>query len=513
MKNKPNKPKRRRIDVNVEELDQIVDRARQAPLSEADYAKLKTALHALIEKLLGPPKTEKLAAVFADDKTPASPTAPAPGAAGHGRNGAPAFSGARKVSIAHQQLASGARCPDCGQGKVYVQKEPKALVRIVGQAPLAATIYELQRLRCNACGQVITAQEPEGVGTEKYDETAAAMIAQLKYGSGVPFYRLERMEELLGIPLPAASQWEVVAAAAELLKPARDELIRQAAQGEVLHNDDTSMRVLRLEREPSDQRTGVFTSGIVATDADRKLALYFTGRQHAGENLAKVLKQRAAELEAPIQMCDAASRNVPKLSEGVELLVANCLAHGRRQFVEVAQSFPEECRYVLEALGRVYYHDAQTRQQSLSAPQRLRFHQQHSAPVMEALHGWLQAQLAQQKTEPNSALGKAINYMLRHWRGLTVFLRQAGAPLDNNICEQVLKRAVLHRKNALFYRTLNGAEVGDLFMSLIHTCELGDANSFHYLTELQRHAPQVAANPSQWMPWNYRQTLERCAGP
>ena len=202
-----------------------------------------------------------------------------------------------------------------------------------------------------------------------------------------------------------------------------------------------------------------------------------------------MLKQRAPDLGTPIQMCDALSRNVPKLSEGVEILVANCLAHGRRQFVEVAQSFPQECRYVLEALGRVYYHDAQVREQGLSAQERLRFHQQHSAPVMEELHGWLQAQLAQKKTEPNSALGKAITYLLRHWRGLTVFLRQAGAPLDNNLCEQVLKRAVLHRKNALFYRTLNGAEVGDLFMSLIHTCQLNGANSFQYLTELQRHGP------------------------
>jgi transposase len=508
MKNKQKKSKRRRIDVNVEELDQIVDRARQAPLSDKDYDKLKTALHALIEQLLGPAKTEKLDAVFAEeDRLAPSAGPPAQQSAGHGRNGAQAFSGAHEVSIAHQQLALGDRCPDCGRGKVYVQKEPKALVRIVGQAPLAATIYELQRLRCNACGQVFTAQEPEGVGPEKYDETAAAMIAQLKYGSGVPFNRLERMEELMGIPLPAATQWEVVAEAAEVIKPARDELIRQAAQGEVLHNDDTSMRVLHLEREPSDQRTGVFTSGIVATGDAHKIALYFTGRQHAGENLADVLKQRAPDLSMPIQMCDALSRNVPKLSEGVEIMVANCLAHGRRQFVEVAQSFPQECRYVLEVLGRVYYHDAQVRQQGLSAQERLRFHQEHSAPVMEELHGWLQAQLAQKKTEPNSALGKAINYLLRHWRGLTVFLRQPGAPLDNNICEQVLKRAVLHRKNALFYRTLNGAEVGDLFMSLIHTCQFNGVNSFQYLTDLQRHAPQLAANPSDWMPWNYRETL------
>jgi transposase len=351
------------------------------------------------------------------------------------------------------------------------------LVRIVGQAPLAATVYELERLRCNACGQIFTAQEPEGVGAEKYDETAAAMIAQMKYGSGVPFYRLEQMEELMGIPLPAATQWEIVEEAAEVMKPARDELIRQAAQGEVLHNDDTSMRVLRLARGPCDDRTGVFTSNIIAiTAASHRIALYFTGRQHAGENMADVLKHRAKELSSPIQMCDALSRNTPRLS-GVDILLANCMAHGRRQFVETAPNFPAECGHVLESLGMVYYNDAMAREQSLSAEDRLHLHQQQSGPVMEQSHAWLESQFAEKKTEPNSGLGKAITYLLRHWKGLTALLRHAGAPLDNNICEQALKRAVLHRKNALFYKTMNGAQVGDLFMTLIHTCQLCGANS------------------------------------
>ena len=384
-----------------------------------------------------------------------------------------------------------------------------SLVRIVGQAPLTATVYELERLRCNACGQVFTAEEPEGVGPEKYDETAAAMIAQLKYGSGVPFYRLEQLECQLGIPLPAATQWEIVEEAAELVKPARDELIREAAQGEVVHNDDTGMKVLKLEREPGDERTGVFTTGIVSTGRGWKIALYFTGRQHAGENIADVLQQRVAELPAPIQMCDALSRNVPKLAGGVEILLANCLAHGRRQFVEVAANFPDECRYVLEMLGQVYGHDAEARERGLMPEQRLQLHRERSGPVMNELHGWLERQFAERKTEPNSGLGKAISYLLRHWRPLTLFLRQAGAPLDNNIVERALKRAVLHRKNALFYRTLNGAQVGDLFMTLIHTCQLCGANSFDYLIELQRHAQELVARPAEWMPWNYRETLTR----
>src|SRR5450432_1401171 len=420
------KKARRRIDVNLEELDRVLDGAREAPLSESDHGKLRDALHALAELLVRTRNTEKTSAVVGkqeDSQTGTQPDNNASPQPGHGRNGAGAFGGARKVDIKHQKLTHGDRCPECGKGNVYGQKEPKVLVRIVGQAPLAATVYSLERLRCGACGQVFTAPEPEGVGPEKYDETAAAMIAQLKYGSGTPFHRLEKLEALLGIPLPAATQWEIVEEAAELIQPVRDELIRQAAQGEVVHNDDTSMKVLKLEREPGDERTGVFTSGIVSTGQGQKIALYFTGRQHAGENIADVLKQRAKDLSPVIQMCDALSRNVPKLPNGVEILVANCLAHGRRQFVEVVQNFPEECRHVLEMLGEVYRYDAEARDGALTAEERLWFHKERSGPVMEKLHGWLEAQFAERKTEPNSGLGKAITYLLRHWKALTTFLR------------------------------------------------------------------------------------------
>jgi hypothetical protein len=177
--------------------------------------------------------------------------------------------------------------------------------------------------------------------------------------------------------------------------------------------------------------------------------------------------------------------------------------------VDVAENFPDECRYVLEMLGQVYGHDAEARERGLTPDERLQLHQERSRPVMDKLHAWLEAQLAERKTEPNSGLGQAIGYLLRHWKPLTLFLRKAAAPLDNNIAERALKRAILHRKNALFYRTLNGAQVGDLFMSLIHTCQLCGANSFDYLVELQRHAQELAARPTEWMPWNYRETLER----
>jgi hypothetical protein len=328
---------------------------------------------------------------------------------------------------------------------------------------------------------------------------------------------MERLETQLGIPLPAATQWELMEPAAGSLQPAGDELIRQAAQGGVVHNDDTGMRILKLVRNTpegkgGDGRTGTFTSGIVSIWREWRIALYFTGWKHAGENLADVLKQRAAELNAPIQMCDALSRNSPKLP-GVEVLLANCLAHGRRQFVDVAANFPEECRYVLETLGAVYGFDAEAKQNGLTPEERLEFHQTNSAPLLDELHKWMAAQFAERKTEPNSGLGKAISYLQRHWTKLTLFLRQPGAPLDNNIAERALKKAILHRKNALFYKTMNGARVGDLFMSLIHTCELNKVNPFDYLTELLRHEAELKARAAEWMPWNYRDALSPSARP
>ena len=268
------KKARRHLDVNLVELDQVLDSALEAPLSEADHNKLKDTLHAMAALLVRSRNTEKTSEVVGkpeDSKQPEDNTPPPPG---HGRNGVEAFNGARKVDIAHQKLTHGNRCPECGKGNVYGQKEQKVLVRVIGQAPLAATVYSLERLRCGACGQVFTAQEPEGVGPDKYDETAAAMIAQLKYGAGTPFYRLEQLEAQMGIPLPAATQWEIVEEAAQPLKPALDELIRQAAQGTVVHNDDTGMRVLTLKRDPEDERTGVFTSGIVSVGEGCKIALY-----------------------------------------------------------------------------------------------------------------------------------------------------------------------------------------------------------------------------------------------
>ena len=421
------------------------------------------------------------------------------------------FPGRSKSMFRTRHCALGMRCPECLQGTLY-EKKPCVVVRFVGQAPIQGTVFRMQRLRCNLCGKVFTAPSPREAKAPKYDHTVSSMIGLLKYGSGMPFNRLQGLQRSCDIPLAASTQWDIVAAAAPNLVPAYEEHIRQAAQGDVVYNDDTTVKILELmgkraeKSPPTDDphdpnRTGLFTSGVVSTRAGRRIAVFFSGRQHAGENLSDVLQHRAKELDAPIQMCDGLTRNLPK---ELATILANCLTHGRRKFVDLYDRFKDQCGYVINALKTVYRNDEIARDNKLSADERLSYHQLHSQPTMDDLKKWLDRQFEEKRVEPNSALGDAISYLLKHWNAMTLFLRKAGAPLDNNLCERALKKAILHRKNALFFKTRRGAHVGDIYMTLIYTCELNGINAFDYLNQLQLHAADVALQPDRWMPWNYR---------
>ena len=559
-------PQQKRQDLALHELKSIVDKARTA-LSDEDHQKLDAAIDTLayvtqeleakgasvrrLRAMLFGAKTEKTADVLdglsvdeqgedasseAEDESEAVGSEPEDAAEasgstgsdgdktsadkeknkrkGHGRNGADSYTGAERVLVPHETLKHKDPCPECPKGKVYRLKEPATLVRVRGIAPLNATVYELDRFRCNLCGEVFTAEPPAGIGTRKYDETAVAMLGLFKYGTGFPFNRLEQFHGSLGIPLPSGTQWGLMEQAeGEALAPVFCEFIYQAAQGTLLHNDDTTMNILDLDKEMVSQallgddmegRTGSFTTGIISTVDAHQIALFFTGRKHAGENLERVLAHRAAELGPPIQMCDALPHNT---TGSFPTLVANCLAHGRRKFVEVAESFPPEVTHVLEKLRKVYKHDAETKELEMNSEERLAYHQGNSKPVMDNLKLWLDEQIDEHLIEPNSGLGDAIKYLRKHWEKLTLFLTVAGAPLDNNICERALKKAILHRKNALFYKTSNGARVGDTFMSLIHTAQLNKVNPFDYLVALLRNPDRIQENPADWMPWNFHLAL------
>ena len=533
------------LDVSREEIASLRDRAKRGelPVSAEDAQLIESMAETLVTlseavekqgtgirrllRLLFGSKTESKRRLFGkekdDEDAPPGGAAggpadgePKPRAPGHGRHGADAYTGAERVWVKHPTLKAGDPCPDCARGKLR-ELDPSRLVYVQAQPPITATIHECERLRCAACQKVFTAPAPAAVAQRKYHRSVGVMIALLKYGSGMPFARLENLERMAGIPLPASVQWEQVAETASVLWPVLEALERQAAQGQVVHNDDTDMKVLDLmkQRDASDaaetgkrQRRGIFTSGIVSLVDSYRIALYRTGHRHAGENLADVLSHRDPNAGKPIQMCDALSRNLPK---ELATLLANCLGHARREFVDLVEDFPEPCRYVIDQLAEVYKNDAYTREQKMDPHARLAYHKKHSEPFMDDLEDWCHAQLEERIVEPNSSLGRAIQYMIRHWVALTLFLEVPGAPLDNNICERALKKAILHRKNSMFYKTQNGARVGDLFMSLIHTCQLNGVNALDYLQSLIDHAGRLAAAPQQWLPWTYRDTIAAVA--
>lgn len=487
-----------------------------------ELQKKNTSIGKLKRMLFGA-KTEKTSLIFGDETKAQSLERDAESAVakkpvkGHGRLAAEDYIGARRTFISHESLKHGDRCPCCTKGNVY---KIKSAVKIVmrGHPPVDGEVIERETVRCGTCGKVFRATLPEEFNREKYDETAASMLALMKYGTGVPFHRLERLQASLGLPLPASTIWEIVEEYSEVGVPVLGELVRIAAQGEVIYTDDTAMKILEVdamlperkktvtadEDDEESERRGVFTSVVVSQVDERRIALFFTGVRHAGENLAEVLAKREKRLSPPIEMCDGLSRNLPK---PFEVILANCLTHGRRNFVDVVESFPTECRFVIECLKAVYEIDAEAKEGGLSPEERLTLHQEKSRPIMDALEQWQTWKLDARLVEPNSGLGQAITYMKKHWEPLTLFLRKAGAPIDNNIAERALKMAILNRKNSYFYKTLNGARVGDLFMSLIYTCLQSNANPFNYLVALKRNAERVRESPAEWLPWNYEATL------
>ena len=258
------------------------------------------------------------------------------------------------------------------------------------------------------------------------------------------------------------------------------------------------------------ERTGIFTTGIVARGLDATLApiiLYASGRRHAGENMDRLLNQRTVQESDVIHMADASSM-APRSPRRI---TAKCMVHARRYFFEAEPAFPEHCERVLEDIATIYRNDDETRDMTPDA--RLAYHQQHSRPVMDALYEWIEKQFRERVVEPNSRLGKAFSYVKNHWQGLTRFLEVPGVPLDNNEVEQELKPSQRHRKNSLFFKTQAGADVGDVLLSMIRTAVKNGVDPVHYLTNISMHARDARAAPESWLPWSYQKTLERLNRP
>jgi transposase len=514
------------LSPNQTEIESLIERVRHQSLSEQDLHLLERLLRLLLsvarlleQKHASLARLKRLLCGSLPDSpsTPPPPVSPLPARtdpetapppetkrSGHGRRSSSDYSGAERVRCTDPLRQVGDRC-SCG-GRLYDTNEPAIFLRFTGQPLVGATQYEQPVLRCSSCQQRFTAPLPEGVPAEKYDATADVAIVLAKYGAGLPFHRWADMQQSLGVPLSESVQWERCEAVADALLPVYLQLRTLATQADVLVADDTRVRILSCEAEnqrraAAGERHGLRTTGLVAQNPEappHSVVLYTSGRQHAGENMGELLRSRPADLGPPRQVGDALAAH---WSHGFPVIAVKCLAHARQQFTEIEELFPNECRQVREAFATVYRYEAETR--TMAPEERLAHHQRYSAPVMERLRHWIDEQFQQRRVEPNRVLGKALAYLQRHGEGLTQFLRQGRAPLDSNVVERALKRVVLHRKNALFFRTEQGAAVGDILMSVIETCRVHGIRAWDYLVRVVRQARAVREDPPGWLPWTY----------
>jgi hypothetical protein len=427
-----------------------------------------------------------------------------------------AFTPVKPQVVIHpvDNVAKGDVCGECLVGKVY-KTEPGNFLRISGQSPFVPEQHVMSRFRCNACGVYTTAPLPENVvadgdAGQKYGYSARALMAIYKYFAGLPFYRQCSIQKLLGVKISASSVFDQVEFVCNDVHPVFLAMLQQAANARHYSLDDTTHRILDAKpiekqvrgSDKTQMRSGVYTSGVIATTADNhSIVLFETNIGHAGEFIDSILQQRAAELAKPILMSDALASNRPSQCAATLSL---CNSHARRQFADVVSHFPEEVAHILTRYQAIWTADDESHALNHTPSARLAYHQQHSQPVMDEIKDWGQQRLDSGDVEANSSLGKAISYFIKHFNGLTKFCTTEGAKIDNNQLEAMLKIVVRDRKNAMFHKTLHGAVIGDVVTSLIATASEAGINVFEYFTILQRERILVRKDPGKYLPWRYQ---------
>ena len=391
-------------------------------------------------------------------------------------------------------------------------------MRFDGNALLSAVRYELEKLRCSACGQIFTASVPAAAGTEKYTARARAVLALARYYLGLPWHRLEGFQALVGVPVPDATQWDQGEIVGDCTHPIFKCLEKLAAQGEVIFQDDTPGRVLSLIEEnqqarakaraqgkaKTDERTGMQTTALIVQVGGAAHLFVLYGAAACGGESGGALNQAGTGAR---QTAGDVGCLEPQPCRGRRAHPLSLSGAWAAPVYRVSGRFPAESAVVVEALKLVYEHDEQAHAQQLTAQERLAYHQRIVSPIFKTLKTWLEQQTAERLVEPNSSLGKAIAYMLEHWETLTRVVTVPGAPLDNNIAERALKLAIRQRKNSFFYASEHSAYIASILTSVIATCVQAGVNALDYLVAVQEHRQEVFANPSAWLPWNYQAAL------
>lgn len=440
--------------------------------------------------------------------------------ANHGRKSASEYTGCplTHINFENEYLKKGL-CPECAKSDTdakVIMQQAKILVFLESSPLITGTRYALAKARCSVCLTYFTAPLPKELeGKSKYAPSCVASISIQHYYAGFPFYRLDNLQSLSGVPLPDSTQYDLVQEFyVDAVEPVVSVMRIHSANGTKFEYDDTNLKILEVMQQnkhvkSSKDKRSVHATALISEYKDKSIYLFDTNTLTAGKQFAETLEARSSN-EQFISMSDASSQNFPNLDDSLmsKWIITLCLTHARRNFINLLADGDKDIELVIGIISDVYANDKHCKKLQLSDAERLAYHQKHSAPKMEALRIWLNNLMLFKKVEPNSPLGEAIAYMLKRWKWLTQFLRVPGALIDNNDVERTIKILILYRKNSLFYRTCYGATIGDAMMSLIHTAAQNGVNIFHYLTALSENAAVVRDNPEQWLPWNYNSSDE-----
>jgi hypothetical protein len=524
-------------DIDQQELEALIERVEEAiehdlALSSDDLSLLLSAIQTLaslqgqleskdvtlhkLKKLLGMiPSSEKRHRTNGESNTTRNRSSKSK----KNRSPRPKAKPAEVVHHKHQSLKKGDPCPkaDCDKGKLYPYR-PSTLLRITAHAPYEAVKHVVESLRCNLCNEVFSASLPkevlqDGASNQQYGYSARALMSLNKFFSGQGYYHQGNLSGLMGQRISASTNFDQCEYLANDATPIIYQLKKEAAAANHFLGDDTRHRI--LEQQPEERpnrngkgkrlRTGIYSSCLIArTQADHEIVLFDTSLGHFGEFLDSVLKYRPPDLPKPSLMTDALSSNKPTMAP---VNAGLCNAHGRRQFSDVEEHFPQEVDYVLEQYGLIWDNEDEAQAKGFNEQQRLAYHKEHSLVVMASLKDWCEEQKTAADFEEHSGLGKAINYFLKHYPGLTAFCRIPGVPLDNNRTEETLKMVIRGRKSYHFFKTANGAGVANVHTSLIATAWRAGINVYEYLIDIQRYKDQVKENPAAWVPYRYEATI------
>ena len=422
--------------------------------------------------------------------------------------------------VVHHKMTEhqrGEQCPLCLTGKLYKYIEGR-LLRITGHVPFEATQHLTEQLRCNACLKIYKATLPDDVladggQDQKYAYSARSLMVINKFYSGLPYYHQGTLTNIFGEYISASTLYDQCEAAANCMMPVFYLLKKLAADAKLFLGDDTPNRILNQQPEYRENRngkgsrwrTGVYSSGLIAQLYDGKeIVLFETSLGHTGEHFDSVLKKRSPELPPPLIMSDALSSNSVTVTE---TRVSYCNAHSRRKFVDVEFLYPKDIEWVLETYAVIWKTNSEAEEQEMSDSERLAHHKKHSLPAMEKIKEWALKRHSSPAFQENSAPGKAILYFIENYDKLTLFCVEEAALLDNNRMEEKLKIVIRGRKTSHFYKTVNGAGVANVLLSMIATSDSASANIYEYFIALQRYQDVVKEDPENWLPWNYKKTL------